>query len=330
MTRLNHTSVDLGLLGADGAIVHDPAGFLVQLTPPARAALVEMARSHPGVTSFDAVEQPPRGEVMVVAVACENTARRWPLGVTGAPPRSDGAVAVCRLARDGIRQRLHDFAEAFGLSPAVARMVAAIYERCDVRAAATTAGLSFNTGREYLKNAREAIWAPNLARLITWAGIGSLAADSSGESGHPAGALFSLSERQRRLAGLIADGASRAEAADATGISDALAKKELAAIYTATGVTNAVGLARLFAELRGLAIATGYATPDEPYLPPASRTFAVQGADGRSIAVSDYGPTSGEPVLVLHNTMNCRGVDRSLVLALQNAAGYAAGSIFRR
>lgn len=321
MTDMNTATVDLGLLGGDGTIIADGSGFLSRLAPPARTALVETARGCAGATAFEVIEQTPGAEMMVLAVASAQVARSWPLGGVDVAACADGAVMVCQLARDGIQRRLHDFAEAFGLSPAVARMVAALYETCDVRAAAAAAGLSFNTGREYLKLAREAIWAPNLPRLITWAGIGSLAADSSGESDHPAGALFSLSERQRQLAGLIADGASRADAARSVGISESLAKKELAAVYTATGVSNAIGLARLFAELRGLAIATGFATPHEPYPPPANRTLFVLGTDGRRIAVTDYGPTSGEPVLVLHNTMNCRGVDRSLVHALQNA-GY--------
>lgn len=47
----------------------------------------------------------------------------------------------------------------------------------------------------------------------------------------------------------------------------------------------------------------------------------IKAPGGRAIAMEDYGPIQAEPVLVLHNTMNCRGCDRALVSALQNA-GY--------
>ena len=130
-----------------------------------------------------------------------------------------------------------------------------------------------------------------------------------------------MTDRQRRLAGLIADGLSRSEAAERLGVSEAVAKKDLTTVYAATGVTSAVGLARLFAELRGLTMITGEPSRSDPYPPPFSRTIAVTDRDGRRITASDYGPPGARPVIILHNTMNCRGVDRALVGALQNA-GY--------
>jgi pimeloyl-ACP methyl ester carboxylesterase len=322
MNRGPPALTQFGLLAPDGSIRDDPDGFLAAISPLDRLNLVELARTSPQVTCYEVVESRERAGA-VVAVASMDRARSWEL--RGMSPVLEGpaqAVAVCRLSPAGVHKRLNDFGAAFGLSPAVLRMLAALYEHCDVREAAAAAGISFNTAREYLAEARAAVWAPNLPRLITWAGVGSFAGDSSGESDHPVGELFSLSDRQRRLAGLIADGASRGEAAMSIGISEAVAKKELAAVYTATGVVNAVGLARMFAELRGLAIVTrSHGAPHEPYPPPPSRSLIVTREDGRRIAVSDYGPIGARPVIILHNTMNCRGVDRSLVTALQSA-GY--------
>lgn len=322
MTTVSAALTQVGLLRSDGTILDDEDGFLGAISPLDRTNLADLARTSPGVTSYEVVDCGGRAGV-VVAVASLERARAWQVqGLSAAAAGSKGILAVCRLSPLGVQRRLYAFGEAFGLSAAVMRVLVALYELCDVKDAAAAAGVSFNTARGYLSEARDTVWAPNLPRLITWAGVGSLGADSSGESDHPAAELFSLSERQRQLAGLIADGASRAAAARTLEISEALAKKELAAVFAATGVTNATGLARIFADLRGLAIVTqSHQGPPEPFPPPPSRNLILTAQDGRRVTVSDYGPLGGKPILVLHNAMNCRGVDRALVDALQ-ASGY--------
>jgi pimeloyl-ACP methyl ester carboxylesterase len=54
----------------------------------------------------------------------------------------------------------------------------------------------------------------------------------------------------------------------------------------------------------------------------------VHGPDGRRIAVSDYGPSSGRPVLVVHSSTTSRPVARGLLRALQDA-GYRPLAIDR-
>ncbi len=310
--------VEVGIVGWDGAILDDPHGFVADYSLAIRLNLIEIGRSNPRATSYEVVSAEERdGAVTVVAVAPLDHAKGW-LSPPARLVRAQSGVAICRLAPAGVRIRLERFGDAFGLSPAVIRTVIALYEQSDVKAAAKAAKVSFNTAREYLAQARAAIWAPNLPRLITWAGVGSLGLDASGESDHGMGELFSLSVTQRRLAGLVADGASRKEAALVLGISEALAKKQLAAVFAATGVSSAIGLARLFADLRGLAVVAGEIPTPEPYPPPFSRTLVVEDGRGRRIVASDYGPAGGRPVIILHNTMNCRGVDRALVAALQD------------
>lgn len=305
--------IEVGILGWDGAILDDPQGFVAGYSLATRLSLIDVGRSNPRATSYEVVSTDDAA-ITVVAVAPLGAAKDW---LSPPSTRLPSGVAICRLSPAGVRIRLERFGDAFGLSPAVIRTVIALYEHTDVKAAAKAAKVSFNTAREYLAQARAAIWAPNLPRLITWAGVGSLGLDASGESDHGVGELFSLSVAQRRIAGLVADGASRKEAALALGISEALAKKQLAAVFAATGVSSAIGLARLFADLRGLAVVAGEVPPD-PYPPPFSRTLVVEDEHGRRIVASDYGPVGGRPVIVLHNTMNCRGVDRALVAALQD------------
>ena len=129
---------------------------------------------------------------------------------------------------------------------------------------------------------------------------------------------YGVSERQMRIAGMIANGDTRAEVAVALGISEALVKKELAVVYAALDVTTAPALARAMIELRLLAIAASLGDGDDRFPEAAHRTLSITARDGRRIMASDYGPRQAPPVLVLHSSMTSRPVNRALVEALQN------------
>lgn len=313
--------LEVGFLAPDGSLLGKSADFLSELNQISRSQLADSFRSNGADTNYDVIHH-ENGGLSVVVMAAAAQAQAWHLvTIPEAVLRTPGAVAIARLAPAATRARLQEFGTAFGMSPSVIRTVTALYELCNVSAAAQAAGVSFHTAKENLAKARTVIWAPNLPRLITWAGIGSLKTDALGQSDQIVARLFSLTQRQRGLAGHIADGESRADAARLLGISDAVAKKELAAIFDATGVANAIGLARLFADLRILAILSNTGGQTQSDARPYCRDVMVEGNGGRKIALSDYGPADGQPVFVLHNTMNCRGVDRALVAALQSS-GY--------
>ncbi len=313
--------LDIDFLSPDGSQIGDGNGFLTGLDPISRNHLVDTFQRNPQGTSYEVIQHPADGITLVAVAAVERSLNWSASAIPDSIQRRDGAIIVGRLSPEITRKRLQEFGEAFAMSPSVVRTLVALYEHCDVKTAAAAAEISFYTAKDNLKQARAAIWASNLPRLITWAGVGSLMTDAVGENDQIVGELFALTDRQRNLAAQIADGATRADAAELLGISDAVAKKELAKVFEATGVTNAIGLARLFADLRAVAILTNNLGPAEPFPPPYSHELKVPDGNGREIAVSDYGPPDGKPVFVLHNTMNCRGVDRALVGALQNS-GY--------
>jgi hypothetical protein len=141
--------------------------------------------------------------------------------------------------------------------------------------------------------------------------------------------LWGLTPRQAAIAGLVAAGASRGGAAAALGVGEAVVRKELERVHLVLQVSTGAGLARKVVEanaFRWLTRATGgdigFA---DPHLEPLQ--FVHRPGGGR-IAVSDYGPASGRPVLVVHSSMTSRIVGRSLLRALQ-AAGYRPISIDR-
>ncbi len=238
----------------------------------------------------------------------------WPEDASGS------VLAVVHVDWHWLEEQLSRFAEDFAFSSATTRTVVALFMTGDVRRAADEARISYETAREYLEKARALVGAANLQQLVTMMGMGlSRTGEDAEESDRFLAVAYGVSERQMRIAGMIANGDTRAEVAIALGISEALVKKEMAIVYAALDVTTASALARAMIELRLLAIAASLGNDDERFPEPAHRTLSFTARDGRKIAASDYGPRSGKPVLVLHSSMTSRPVNRALVEALQNS-----------
>ena len=228
-------------------------------------------------------------------------------------------LAVAHIDWHWLEDQLSRFAADFGLSAAITRTVIALFTTGDVRKAADATGVSYETAREYLEKARGLVGANNLQRLVTMMGMGlGRTGEHAEESDQFLAIAYGVSERQMRIAGMIANGDTRAEVAVALGISEALVKKELAVVYAALDVTTAPALARAMIELRLLAIAVSLGDGADRFPEAAHRTLSITARDGRRITASDYGPRQATPVLVLHSSMTSRPVNRALVEALQN------------
>ncbi|MBJ3787054.1 alpha/beta hydrolase [Devosia sediminis] len=238
----------------------------------------------------------------------------WPEDTSGS------TLAVVHVNWHWLEEQLSNFADDFAFSAATSRTVIALFMTGDVRRAAIASGISYETAREYLEKARGLVGASNLQRLITMMGMGlGRTAEEAEESDQFLAIAYGVSERQMRIAGMIANGDTRAEVAIALGISEALVKKEMAIVYAALDITTAQALARAMIELRLLAIAASLGDGAERFPEPAHRSLSIKTRDGRILAASDYGPRGGTPVLVLHSSMTSRPVNRSLVEALQNS-----------
>jgi len=227
-------------------------------------------------------------------------------------------LVILRLDWRKIDQNLNEFTVDFGLTRSVTSIAIALFKTTSVKNAAILCGISYETAREYLEAARAAIGADTLPQLITLMGIAAGLSDGDAEE---TDALMvralGLTNRQSRIAGLIADGLARSEVAERTGLSQALLKKELGIVFAATGVSGAIGLARVMLELRLLALGTNIAALPDPSGEPQYATIHCECAGGRIIAASDYGPWDGKPTLMLHSSMTSRAVNRTLVKALQ-------------
>ncbi len=211
-------------------------------------------------------------------------------------------------------------AKSFGLTDLETRVVVAVIRTGSPRSAARTINLSYATVREALGTAAQRLHQPNtaaLVRAIVFASFGILPDDHDGEA--LLTDMLPLSMRQAQLALLICDGLTRDEAARAIPISAAVAKKELAAIYSILGVGSAAELARLIAEVRAMRAFTRATDGTPGYLDfeiePTRRTHRIGTND--YIAWTDHGPASGRAVLIVHSNWQCRAVPKPMVTALQ-------------
>ncbi len=212
-------------------------------------------------------------------------------------------------------------AKSFGLTDLETRVVISVIRTGSPRSAARAAKLSYATVRDTLSTVAQRLRQPNtaaLVRAVVFASFGILPGESDAET--LLTDMLPLSLRQAQLALLICDGLTRDEAARAISISAAVAKKELAAIYSILGVGSAAELARFIAEVQAMRAFTRTTDGAPGYLDfdiePTRRTPRI--GTKEYIAWTDHGPVSGRAVLIVHSNWQCRAVPKPLVAELQS------------
>lgn len=218
---------------------------------------------------------------------------------------------------------------AYGLTGLQTRVALLTIRMGNVKAAAASLGVSFHTAREALAEVMRRTHAQRLPAVVlklTSLAFGVLPDENSADVLTD---QWGLSPRQAGIAGLIAGGLSRAQAARALGLSEAVVKKELDQAYQVLQVGSAAALARKLVEANALHWLMRATRGDMGFVEDGAEPLQfVHRPDGGRIAVSDYGPASGRPVLVVHSSLTSRSVSRALIRAL-HGAGYRPISIDR-
>lgn len=264
--------------------------------------------------------------------AAASLARDWALPIEAMATLEDARAAAVIIVVGPLSaaQVLADVCKAFGLTDLQTRIAIGLVRTGDVRGAAQQAGVSYQTARKVAFDAMRRVGAPRIAGFIERLVRLSFGVWPQGEAGAAELTdIWGLSARQASLALRIAEGMTRAEAAAASGLSEATAKKELDLIFDVMGVRSAGALARAVTEARALALITdathGEAQIDSDTVEPLS---LFRRPDGSQVAYSDYGPRSGQPVLILHSSSASRPAPSRLVNALQ-ARGFRPLSLDR-
>lgn len=292
----------VAVMGVRGQVYYGDAGYLAlfpdsgDLRPLLRRAL----RDGPIVGLVEGCG----GAAFMAWVGDATAAARWPLAPEAAAALCEGVerLVVVVSAPSRSSELARRAARALDLTALEARLAEALLFAPNLDVAAADAGVGRETARDALRriNAKAGVRrTPELiARLI------ALMCESGDR---PAGdealaeRAFGLTPAEARASTLIAHGATAPEAAQALGLSPETVKTHMKSALQKTGAKGAKDLARLLVEARELVAVTSAAEPLMGEEDGGGRLRIVAGLDGaRRVALIDYGPYGGEPVIVFH------------------------------
>lgn len=207
---------------------------------------------------------------------------------------------------------------AFGLNGLETRVTEATLRAGNIRSGAIAAGIGYATARESMSSALAKVGAARMPGLLYRLSLLAFGVFPAGEEA-PAILVdrWGLKPRQAQIAMLLAQGLTRAEAARAMDLSEATVKKQADIVFQLLGVSGAAEMVRAISiatVMQALADAShgriGWVDGN------AEPLSFIRSPDGRRIAISDYGPSKGRPVLILHSSMTTRHPPRRLVARL--------------
>lgn len=253
------------------------------------------------------------------------SAARWPLGPAAAAALHTGGerMAVVVSAPSRSSELACRAARALDLTALEARLAEALLFAPNLDVAAADAGVGRETARDALRriNAKAGVRrTPELiARLI---GIMCAVGDRVGDDEGLAESAFNLTPAEARAATLVAKGATAPEAAETLGISPETVKTHMKAVLHKTGAKGAKDLARLLVEARELVAMASATDPVLGEEEGGGRLRVLASLDAqRRVALIDYGPYDGEPVLMFHGSAAGRRLPPALRAGLI-AAGF--------
>ncbi|MDZ4690274.1 alpha/beta fold hydrolase [Terricaulis sp.] len=260
------------------------------------------------------------GRAICLVLATPEAAARWPLVAPGQDlKRAAGARVAVIVALADQTEALNNATRAFGFTPLESRICVALVQCGTLPDAARRCDIAYETAREAIESARRKAGVARQAALV--ARLTSIAAqvgDDDAEATRVLVDTFALSPREAKLAVYLMRTGSRQDAARAANVSAAVAKKTFTRIFEALGAKSASDVSSTVLEAIAAALLAGAANLElPPALHPREPLRLIPRGDGGMIAISDYGPPAGRPLLVTHSGSATRLVPRSLVKRLQ-------------
>eukprot|EP01041_Mallomonas_annulata_P037620 gene37620-60957_t len=172
----------------------------------------------------------------------------------------------------------------------------------NLEVAAAAAGVGRETARDALSRIKTKTGVRRTPELI--ARLLSVMCEVQGGVGDDAvvaQTAFGLTPAEARATVIVAGGASTPEAAQTLGVTVETVRSHVKSALAKTGAKGIKDLARLLVEARELVALADAAEPMLGDDEGGGRLRIVAGLDGaRHIALIDYGPYGGEPLLVFH------------------------------
>lgn len=262
------------------------------------------------------------GRPVALTAAPWAIARGWPLSPEVAAAAASGRAPLVVMGFRPDPTAWLRSAAALGLTPSEARLIRALSQTGDLRAAARASGLTYESARQLVASSLKKTGCSrqtDLVRLALTLAAGDIRPPE--QATRLFADLFALTRLQADLARALAKGATRTAAAGALGITDHRAKAELRTVFLACGIANAVDLARLVGEvdaLSGLATACHVEGRLEGASSEPLRLVKRSWAPGR-ICIADHGPVGGVPVVIFHTSTGGRTHSPSFMAAARSA-----------
>lgn len=256
------------------------------------------------------------GMAFIAWIGSAALAVRWPLGddVAAALAAGTDRLAVVVSAPSRSSELARRAARALDLTALEARLAEALLFAPSLEVAAATAGVGRETARDALRRINVKAGVRRTPELI--ARLISLMCEVQGGAGDDvevAQTAFGLTPAEARATAIVASGASVPEAAQTLGVTAGTVRSHVKSALAKTGAKGIKDLARLLVEAREL---VALADASEPMLGDddgGGRLRIVAALDGmRHIALIDYGPYDGDPLLVFHGAAAGRRLPEGL------------------
>ncbi|HVK81097.1 MAG TPA: alpha/beta fold hydrolase [Verrucomicrobiae bacterium] len=322
---LSRTMFAIAIVGANGARIWSDARFTAWAPPeaidPAAITATRTTGLPRSTAAIDANDQP-----LVLVYLPAHDGGPFLEGRRIEP----GQIVVVALSLAHDSDVLLDAARAYGMTEREARVAAALVRHGSLPRAAGACAISYASARDAIAACLRKSGAARQSELVSLLTqqAGYLPTDRDGAA-RALRDIFGLSAREAELAMLLSEGHTRSQAAAAADLSESVAKDVFERVFIALGVSSAPQVSRVAAE--------AFAASLLPQIPAhIAWNDAVHGEplrliprrDGGRIALSDFGPPNGEPVLIIHSSATTRHPARNLVRALQ-AQGFRPLAIDR-
>jgi pimeloyl-ACP methyl ester carboxylesterase/DNA-binding CsgD family transcriptional regulator len=312
------SALSAAIVDNDGAILWRQERFAAVLGSDAALPIyVVLGKSGVGLSHQHSAD----GKAICLVVARPEAATRWPIALSArqlskAPA---GARVVVAVALAQHTEHLTAAAQAFGFTALETRVAIGLVQSGGLPEAAQRCAIAYDTAREAIASARRKAGVSRQPALVArLTAVAGQVGEDNREADRVLVDTFGLTPREAALALALMRTGSRKEAARAAGVSDAIAKKHYATIFEMLGAKSASDLSRTVLEAIAAALLLGAANQELPPPPHVREPLRlIPRADGGMIAISDYGPAKGRPLLITHSGSATRLAPRSLVARLQ-------------
>ncbi len=318
---LHRATLSFAGLDASGVITWTDDRFGVWVDIAEAQIIANRMIASPTNEKFGLTKSPQGHPVLLTAVKASSVVTWTELdqSVRQHLSQSDGRVLIA-VSLSHMSDEVEFAARALGLSNLEARVCAALFMHGNIKRAAIHADVSYHTARKALSGAMKTLGLSRQTSLIRkLSELATVAAPPREAVEQIVIDVFGFERRDAKLIHLLCEGFSRADAAKIAGISQAVAKDRFAYIFQELGISSATDLPPLVMSAFAAAVVVHDAPP---LLKEARRDRAplrlIRDADERVIAVNDYGPEGGVPVLIAHSSLSTRHPFMSFVDALRS------------